>query len=285
MSGNLVKISTLAGMAGVPTATVKHYMREGLLPEPELRTSRNMAYYDPALADRIRSIKQLQQKRFLPLKVIRAILEPAPSAAIRSDLDEVQRRRLGGLVPLLRARYDQPEAPAAEGPRRLSRSQVLERLDLSAADLDELAAMELIAAEPGQAEPVYAGSSLELLRIIDETRRLGLGPLFPIAILAPYAAGLREFVRLELELFRQQILEHPPGDAAELSRVSDQVLRLSSRLVGTLRDQLIVAEVDRMQARGQQPAPERDTAEPASGRPQGGDGQGGASGGPEGISG
>ncbi len=254
VSGNLVKISTLARLAGVPTATVKHYMREGLLPEPGLRTSRNMAYYDPALADRIRSIKQLQQKRFLPLKVIRAILEPAPSAAIRSDLDEVQRRRLGGLVPLLRARYDQPEPPPdAAGPRRLSRSQVLERLDLSAADLDELAAMELIAVEPGEAEPVYSGSSLQLLRIIDETRRLGLGPLFPIAVLKPYAAGLREFVRLELELFRQQILEHPPGDAAELSRVSDQVLRLSSRLVGTLRDQLIVAEVDRMQARGDEP--------------------------------
>ena len=54
----LVKISELAERADVPVATVRHYLREGLLPEG-VKTSRNMAYYPPEFVDRIRLIKQL----------------------------------------------------------------------------------------------------------------------------------------------------------------------------------------------------------------------------------
>jgi DNA-binding transcriptional MerR regulator len=66
----LLKISELAEQSGVPVATVRHYLREGLLPEP-VKTSRNMAYYPPQFVDRIRLIKQLQEERFMPLRVIR----------------------------------------------------------------------------------------------------------------------------------------------------------------------------------------------------------------------
>ena len=70
----LLKISELAELSGVPVATVRHYLREGLLPEP-VKTSRNMAYYPPEFAERIRLIKQLQEERFLPLKVIRELFD------------------------------------------------------------------------------------------------------------------------------------------------------------------------------------------------------------------
>ena len=42
---NLVKMSVFAQRSGVPAPTIKHYVREGLLPKP-VRTSRTMAYYD-----------------------------------------------------------------------------------------------------------------------------------------------------------------------------------------------------------------------------------------------
>ena len=64
----------LAEAAGVSAGTIKHYLREGLLPEP-IRTSRNMAYYPRKFVDRVKLIKQLQEERFLPLKVIKEILE------------------------------------------------------------------------------------------------------------------------------------------------------------------------------------------------------------------
>ena len=46
-----LKISELAEGAGVPVATVRHYLREGLLPEGR-KTSRNMAYYPAEMVDR-----------------------------------------------------------------------------------------------------------------------------------------------------------------------------------------------------------------------------------------
>ena len=60
----LLKMSELARRSGVPASTIKHYIREGLLPEPALRTSRNMAYYDAGLVQRIKTIKELQKSQF-----------------------------------------------------------------------------------------------------------------------------------------------------------------------------------------------------------------------------
>jgi DNA-binding transcriptional MerR regulator len=75
-----LKMSELAEASGVSAGTIKHYLREGLLPEP-VKTSRNMAYYPPDFVERIRLIKQLQEERFMPLKVIRRILEEDPERA------------------------------------------------------------------------------------------------------------------------------------------------------------------------------------------------------------
>ena len=40
----LLRISDLSRETGVPVATIKFYRREGLLPEPTLKTGRNMAF-------------------------------------------------------------------------------------------------------------------------------------------------------------------------------------------------------------------------------------------------
>lgn len=96
----LLKISEIAERAEVPVATVRHYLREGLLPEP-VKTSKNMAYYPPEFADRIRLIKQLQEERFMPLKVIRELLDsgltPEEEILRRFDIPKRALRRLSEL--------------------------------------------------------------------------------------------------------------------------------------------------------------------------------------------
>src|SRR5207245_7539212 len=79
-NGDLLRMGELAEASGVSAATIKHYLREGLLPEP-VKTSRNMAYYPPEFVDRIRLIKQLQEERFMPLRVIRSMLDDDPDRA------------------------------------------------------------------------------------------------------------------------------------------------------------------------------------------------------------
>ena len=50
----MLRMGELAEASGVPVPTIKHYLREGLLPEP-VKTSRNMAYYPPEFVERLKA--------------------------------------------------------------------------------------------------------------------------------------------------------------------------------------------------------------------------------------
>src|SRR3978361_605773 len=113
----LLKMSELAERSGVSAGTIKHYLREGLLPEP-VRTSRNMAYYPESFVERIRLIKRLQEERFMPLGAIRRVLDEDPDrAAALLDLQArlnkraiADRQRAQATRDELLARYDIPVA-------------------------------------------------------------------------------------------------------------------------------------------------------------------------------
>src|ERR1044072_9119339 len=118
---NSLKIGELAEASGVPVPTIKHYLREGLLPEP-VKTSRNMAYYSPEFVDRIKLIKQLQEERFMPLKAIKSVLD-----------DDPERAR-----PLVELEAAIPErAPGSERPRT-GAAEVRERYGVPKDVLDRL---------------------------------------------------------------------------------------------------------------------------------------------------
>src|SRR3954454_15590779 len=124
----MLKISELAERSGVSSATIKHYLREGLLGDEDdvLRTSKNMAYYPPAFVDRVRLIKRLQEERFMPLRVIRQLLGEDPDRAVR--LIELEDRIL-------------ERAIEASETGRVSRSRARETYDVPANVLDRLEAL------------------------------------------------------------------------------------------------------------------------------------------------
>ena len=69
-----LKIGELVKKAGVTKATVHHYLKMGLLPEV-IRKNKRMIYYHPSSVERILQIKELQEKRFLPLSVIKKVIK------------------------------------------------------------------------------------------------------------------------------------------------------------------------------------------------------------------
>jgi DNA-binding transcriptional MerR regulator len=81
----MLKMSELAERSGVSAGTIKHYLREGLLGNGAevKRTSRNMAYYPEDYVERIQLIKRLQEERFMPLRVIREVMDSGPETAAR----------------------------------------------------------------------------------------------------------------------------------------------------------------------------------------------------------
>jgi DNA-binding transcriptional MerR regulator len=249
--GALVRISDLARQAGVPSATIKHYMREGLLPRPTARTSRNMAYYDPRLAARVRTIKDLQTRRFLPLRLIGDLLEPAPSAEVRADAEATLRRHLGELAPAIQAGADDARARRGRADRGDRAEELVARCAITADELTGLAEAGL--AGPG-ADGRYRDADLELIEVIDETRHRGLGDLFPMAILAPYAEAVRALVRAELEMFRVRVLSGAALPPRPLDDVARDATRLGERLVVAMRAKLIIAELRALRGDASPPA-------------------------------
>ncbi|MFD1826373.1 MULTISPECIES: MerR family transcriptional regulator [Mumia] len=76
-----MRISELANAAGVPVATVKYYLRDGLLP-PGRATSATQASYDDTHLQRLRLVRSLVEVGGMPLAKVRAVLavvdDPAP---------------------------------------------------------------------------------------------------------------------------------------------------------------------------------------------------------------
>lgn len=70
----LLRISEVAKLAGVSIPTIKYYLKEGLLPDP-VKTSRTMAYYESSTVERVIKIKKLQKEKFLPLDIIKRVID------------------------------------------------------------------------------------------------------------------------------------------------------------------------------------------------------------------
>src|SRR5438445_998405 len=83
-----MRIDELSQRAGVPTRTIRYYTQQGLLPSPTLRG--RVGHYDDRHVERLRLIKELQEKRYFPLSVIRSVIRHLEAGA---DLDTM-------LVPL-----------------------------------------------------------------------------------------------------------------------------------------------------------------------------------------
>ncbi|MDJ0783111.1 MAG: MerR family transcriptional regulator [Desulfosarcinaceae bacterium] len=170
-----LKMKELAAATGLTKATLLHYVRQKLLPEP-VRTSPNMAWYPPHTVDRARFVKQVQHRHRLPLAAIRGLVRA---------LD--QGRDVAPLVELQAALFGR------QGARRLSRSGFGRKTGLSEAQIDDLCDRGLII-------PLEAGrfdaQDVALGRLLARGLRLGIRP----ADLAFYPRLAAEIVAREIAL-------------------------------------------------------------------------------------
>ncbi len=223
----LLKIGELAEASGVPVPTIKHYLREGLLPEGT-KTSRNMAYYPPELVDRIKLIKQLQEERFMPLKAIKAVLDDDPERA--RALVELEDRIL--------------ERALGEERTRTSAAEVRERYGVPREVLERLEQIELLS-------PNSRGYSPSDVRIIEAISRFRAGGYdeqigFTVYDTLRYKKALEELVAQEVEMVMDRLAgEVPPERVVEMLESGAQPLQ---DLIAALHTKLLVAELERHRA-------------------------------------
>jgi DNA-binding transcriptional MerR regulator len=220
----LLRMRELAEASGVPAPTIKHYLREGLLPEP-VKTSRNMAYYPPEFVDRIKLIKRLQEERFLPLKAIKNVLdsEPDRAEAMLELGDQILDRALAGERS------------------RTSAAEVRKRYGVPKEVLDRLAELEVLTPNSRG----YSPSDVTIIEAISRFRAGGYDEQigFTVYDTLRYKAALEELVRQEVDIVMERLAgEVPPERVVEMLEAGAQPLK---DLIAALHTKLMVAELER----------------------------------------
>jgi len=92
------KMAELVKRTGLKKETIHFYISNDLLPRPA-KTERNVAYYDESYVERIRLIKELQLKYFLPLRVVKQIVSQASARMSTAEID-LLKLGMSGLLQL-----------------------------------------------------------------------------------------------------------------------------------------------------------------------------------------
>jgi DNA-binding transcriptional MerR regulator len=219
----MLKMSELAERSGVSAGTIKHYLREGLLGSPDevVRTSRNMAYYPADYVDRVRLIKRLQEKRFMPLRVIRDVLASDPQRMVR--LVELEDRIV-------------ERAIEAGETGRVSRAQVRDTYDVPRNVLDRLE-------EIGVLTPNGRGYDADDVAIIEAISRFRAGGYeeaigFTVYDTLRYRTALEPLVEEEVRVLLDRLAGRVEVDrAVEIIASGAEPLR---DLIGAMHSKLLV---------------------------------------------
>jgi DNA-binding transcriptional MerR regulator len=226
----MLRMGELARASGVSAATIKHYLREGLLPEP-VKTSRNMAYYPAEFVERIRMIKQLQEERYMPLRVIKDLLEEDPD-------------RARALIELGDKLLEHALAGESE---RVSAAEVRHRYDIPKDVLDRLAELDVLT-------PDKDGYSPTDVRIVEAIGRFRAGGYeerigFTVYDTLRYKESMGDLVRQEVDVLMERLAgEMDPDEAMALIEAGNQPL---NDLLAAMHTKALVAELERR--RGSEP--------------------------------
>ena len=208
-----MKISELTKQTGVSKETIHYYIREGLLRKPR-KTGKNTADYSKAYVGQIRLIKELRDNYFLPLPVIKKILQehkrmtPAERSSFRVQseyLRPIDRFIPGGTV---------------------GKDAFQEATGLGRYWLDKMEEWGIISSQGEGQQSVYSHENVIIGRLMVDMDRLGFGPrdgydpknLKPLAdfIRSYLTMGTRDYLERNAEKLDSPDFHEKSGQFVEL---------------------------------------------------------------------
>ncbi len=218
----------LAEQSGVSAGTIKHYLREGVLGDDAgiVRTSRNMAWYPPEFVDRIKLVKRLQEERFMPLRLIKGVMDRGPDQA--AAMVEVEDRIL-------------ERAIAGQSGERLSKTQARERYGVPQNVLDRLAEIAVLTPD----RRGYDREDVQIIEAISRFRASGYDEAlgFTVFDTLRYREALQPLVEDEVRTLLDRLAgEVPVERAAGIIASGAEPLR---ELIGAMHAKLLLAELRR----------------------------------------
>lgn len=223
-----MKMKELESRTGVNRESIRYYIREGLLPQPK-KLKRNVAIYGPEHIDRMQLIKRLQDEHFLPLKVVKDVLEKITDETSFSNLS---RPALSALLPTL------IQDTADRKPTTLAKLVATTGLEQS--EIEQMAEAGAIRISASGNVPAR---DAEIVRLWASVREAGFSQErgYDIDYLLKYVAIAKQWATLETELFLDAFADTPDNEAAAAGAKG---LEISSSLVSLMRTNTVLQIID-----------------------------------------
>jgi len=222
----LYKMRELSKLTGVPPGTIRYYINEGLLPKP-LKTHRNMAYYDESYVGRIKLIRELQEKRFLPLSIIKQMLEQSENSM---DSEEIKT-----LLELEGKLFKNISALPEFQPPDIE--ELSARTGVSVENIEELESMRIISRQP---DGLFDEDCVKIVEILQKLREAGYTQEvgFTSEHVKMYMDMIEVLARQEVVTFSKAVTGRLSAD--EMTTMAETGINLLNTLIGILRKRLIL---------------------------------------------
>jgi len=233
----LLKMRELSEITGVPPGTIRYYINEGLLPKP-IKTHRNMAYYDQSYVGQINLIRELQEKRFFPLSVIKKIIEQNNNQMGNDEVKTIL--ELEGKLFKNISSLPKFQPPTIE--------ELSARTGVEIESIEEMENMRIISRQP---DGRFDEDCVEVVEILHKLREAGYSEEsgFTSGFIEIYRDMIEVLAQRELAAFSKAVTGKLSFD--EMTEMAETGINLLNNLIGIIRKRAILRisrELDREQA-------------------------------------
>ncbi len=215
----------LTRITGLPRETIHFYLTQGLLPKP-IKTGRNTAVYGAEHLERLQRIKDLQDRHFLPLKAIKAVLQEGAAEGFTEEQQSLLARLRSSMQPAP-ASAVRDIALSSIVPSRVTRSDLEAIRRLGVVTIHGKGAAATVSAEDAAVLDCWA----ELTALT----RPGEPRVIP-ELLVAYADAMDSLVERETRQLAERFSRLPGGRLLELIDAAEAPI---SRLMAVLRTRRI----------------------------------------------
>jgi DNA-binding transcriptional MerR regulator len=217
--GRGLRMRDIVRETGLPRETIHFYLAEGLLPPPT-KTGRNTALYTWEHVRRAQLIKSMQDKHFLPLRAIRALLEDEGDSSLSAEQQ--------ALIKELRVRLG-PSA-ATQHPQRVRLQDIVKQHGFSKKEIAELRNGGVITVEGKGGAASVTREDAELLDAWARLKAVGISPErgFRPRDIELIDDAVSQLVRREVDLFAER---YAAVGADEAARVVTEAVPILNQII------------------------------------------------------
>jgi DNA-binding transcriptional MerR regulator len=230
----MMRMKQLSAASGVPKGTIQFYIKKGLIPRP-YKTHANMAYYSDSHLNAIRLVKELQQKRFLPLSVIKQVVRGGRGGL---SVDEIRAlTEIDG--KLFQNLAENPEV------RPLTAKQLSEQTGVSLKDIKQMEKFQVLNPTKKGNRSLYGEDDIRLVECFAKMREAGFSEDmgWDGAVFSLYRDFLQRLVEEEAKILMSGVAGKVGVE--KLTKMVEEGTVILNSMIGLIRKKLIVETVRR----------------------------------------